>query len=63
MDAAATQSLPGRASDDIDLHFIQKPLFSDNLKQSFRFGALHAGFMMLAAVLLHDVSRGFASGC
>jgi hypothetical protein len=34
--ARPSAALPARASDDIDLHFIQKPS-ADNLKQSFRF--------------------------
>ena len=32
-------SMLARASDDIDLHFIQKPSSSDSFKQSFRFPA------------------------
>ncbi len=34
--AQAAAALPSRASDDIDLHFIQKPASVDIFKQSFR---------------------------
>jgi hypothetical protein len=38
MEGSTAQGLLARASDDIDLHFIQKPVFADNFKQSFRSG-------------------------
>jgi hypothetical protein len=37
----APASMLARASDDIDLHFIQKPTFPDSFKQSFRLRQLH----------------------
>ncbi len=36
-------ALPPRASDDIDLHFIQKPASADSFKQSFRLERSAAG--------------------